>query len=56
VEGFEVVQVPELFWLTDTFSASEPLVSIEAKTVIKIVIEATKQQNAANGSACPALA
>jgi hypothetical protein len=30
VEGFEVIQVPQLARLADTFAASEPLVAIEA--------------------------
>jgi len=37
VESLEVVQVTELAGLTDTLSARESLVAVEAETVVDVV-------------------
>lgn len=43
VERFKVVQIPQLFRLTHTLAACEPLVAIEAETVVQVVVIATEE-------------
>ena len=43
VEAFEVVNIPELAGLADTFAAREPSLTVELQGIVNIIEKATKK-------------
>ena len=55
-EGFKVVEVSELAWLTDTLSTSESLMTVELEAVVHVAKVAHKKKECTYCSACPTFA